>query len=208
LNSSRKKNSTKKSAQKSALPVSEPEHLVKSGTEKNDAQRDEDQGTSKENTPDPLKDIKRGVEWLRARERYWFRWTPIVLSAVTVVVTGVFGYYGKKQWDATVEQNRVMERTLNISERAYVAIESIRMDLDKGEITLVAHNVGKSPADDLKIEAIASVFGAQPPQPEAAGEFKSDWGHTSLSSKPENYHRGFPATIHPVHRRTNSHRRG
>ncbi|HSE16926.1 MAG TPA: hypothetical protein VLB46_07720 [Pyrinomonadaceae bacterium] len=179
LNSSRKKTSTKKSAQNSSLPVSEPEHLVKSGAEKNDAQRDEDQGTSKENTPDPLQDIKRGIEWLRKRERYWFRWTPVVLSAVTVAVTIVYGLYAKRQWDATVEQNRLMERALNISERAYVAIEGIRMDLDKGEITITVHNVGKSPAGDLTIEANAAVFGSTA-QPETSGVFKSDWGHTSL----------------------------
>lgn len=174
-----KKTDTKKPAQQSPSPASASEGLVQSGTEKNNAQRSENQGSGKETAPDPLKDIKRGVEWLRARERYWFRWTPIVLSAVTVVITGVFGYYGKKQWDATVEQNRLMERALNISERAYVAIEGVQMDLDKGEITITVHNVGKSPAGDLTIEANAAVFeGAVPP--ETSGVFKSDWGHTSL----------------------------
>jgi hypothetical protein len=177
--SKQQKKKTQRKTQQAHVPLPAPDKLVESSAHQNQTSDIQHQGEAKKYKPDPVEEVPRQIAaWLR-NERNWLRWMPIVLSAVTVVVTGTFGWYAKRQWDATVEQNRIMERSLNIAERAYVAVENVRMDLNKGEITITIHNVGRNPAGDLRVEASAAIFGSQP-RPESSGEFKSDWGHTSL----------------------------
>lgn len=63
-----------------------------------------------------------------------------IVIAIATIVSAIVAYY---QWQA-------MEKTLQVSERAYVGIHSIQMDLKKGEIIINLQNTGHKPTDNLK----------------------------------------------------------
>ncbi|HYX72563.1 MAG TPA: hypothetical protein VE732_07315, partial [Nitrososphaera sp.] len=48
-------------------------------------------------------------------------------------------------------QWRAMEKSLRVSQRAYVAVHSLQPDWKTGQIAVVIENIGKVPAEDVKI---------------------------------------------------------
>jgi len=83
--------------------------------------------------------------------RFWRTWTAlectqVVFNLLLVLVTATYTYFSYQQWQFSRE-------SLQVTQRAYVGVHSIRSNLENGQIAVMLENIGKVPAQDIKVYA-------------------------------------------------------
>ena len=130
------------------MTYSTPSHETKAFAGSPSIQEVEDESYSPPGT------IGRYLSWRRRRET----WGPVITLFVSLITLGVITAQAiiyqqqRKIMDQQVQQS---ERSLRISERAYVGVASITPDFDGKEVLIVIENIGKVPARNVNVEAHA-----------------------------------------------------
>lgn len=80
-----------------------------------------------------------------AKRRTWTqqRWQT-VFTAIIAAVTAVYAIAAVFQW-------QVMEKSLQVSQRAYVVVQDVKADLDAGQIKITLENIGHVPAKHANV---------------------------------------------------------
>ncbi|TAK00627.1 hypothetical protein EPO44_09625 [bacterium] len=108
--------------------------------------------------------------------RAWRRWTALektqtILTFALCLTTALYTYFSYQQW-------QMMRASLTVSQRAYVGVHSLQMDLSSGQVLVMLENMGKVPAQDIKVSAHTSQEAEGKIRTSAHPTFEA--GHTQL----------------------------
>jgi hypothetical protein len=98
--------------------------------------------------------IGRHLKWRRGRET-WGLVMTFVVSLITLAVITAQAIIYQQQRKIMDQQVQQSERSLRLSERAYVSVASLTPDFDRKEVLIMIENIGKVPARNVNVEAHA-----------------------------------------------------
>jgi hypothetical protein len=116
------------------------------------------------------------VFWPNLTERTKF-FTGNLLNLVIAfsVIAQVMIY--RKQWRVMERQSKIMDRSLVIGTRAYIAIHSVMFDLKTGFLVIELENIGKVPTKGLSVLIhVLQAMASPPDAPVTVQKLKHDWG--------------------------------
>jgi hypothetical protein len=83
------------------------------------------------------------------------RWTnkrlQTIFTGAIALLTFVYALAAIVQWRTMEHQWETMEKTLRVSQRAYLVLKDVQTDLDAGRIKITVENIGHTPADEVNL---------------------------------------------------------
>lgn len=92
-------------------------------------------------------------QWIGTlRDLHLDRKIELAIAIVGIVIAALLLWTTWGQWTVMRRQGETMERTLYLSERAYLGVDSIVADLKNSRVLVMIANTGKARASDIKVD--------------------------------------------------------